>query len=437
MNLGQGPNDRGRARRPRRAGSVLVITVIFCALVGAILVAYLSMVTSQHKFSHRSQVWNDCIPLCEAGIEEAMSHLNYQGTLENFAINGWRLDNNAFRKQRTLNGGLMEMAISNVNPPVIYVRGRLQAPLQSNYITRSLQAQTKRNTRFAHGVLAKGKVVLSGIAARVDSFNSTNAAQSTGGQYDPAKATDHAIVATTSKVVGDFNIGNVSIYGRVATGPGATVTVGVNGNVGSTAWNDNSSYNGMIQPGYATDDANVYIPDANLPSPFAPLMPAAGVVNGTNYTYVLRDGDYRIGSISLGSSDKIIITGKARLLVDGATSVTGQAYIHVAPGASIEWFAGGGVTLSGGGVINSPGFAQNFSLIGLSTCNSVSYSGGSKFIGTIYAPYAAVKLTGNNDSIGAIVGASVDVSGGMSLHYDESLQSGPASRYLLSFWKEI
>ena len=419
------------------AGSVLVITVVFCALVGAILVAYLSMVTSQHKFSHRSQVWNDCIPLCEAGIEEAMAHLNYEGTRENFAINGWGLSHGAYRKQRTLNGGQLEMAISTDNPPIITVRGRLQAPLQSNYISRVVQAQTKINKRFAFGVLARGKVTLSGIAARVDSFNSTNASQSTGGQYDPLKATDHAIVATTSKTTGDFNIGNVSIYGRVATGPGATVSVGANGNVGSTAWNNNPLYNGQIQPGYSTDDANVYIPDANVPSPFAPMTPGPGTVDGTNYTYVLGEGDYRISSLSLGASDKILITGKARLLVDGATSVTGQAYIHVGNNASVEWYAGGSVTLSGGGVINSPGFAKNFSVIGLKTCNSVSYTGGSKFIGTIYAPYAAVKLTGNNDSIGAIVGASVDVSGGMSLHYDESLQAGPASRYLISFWKEI
>lgn len=419
-------------------GSVLVITVVFCALVGAILVAYLSMVTSQHKFSHRSQAWNDCIPMCEAGIEEAMAHLNYSGTTSNFAINGWRLDNGAYHKQRTLNAGRIEIAISNVNPPIIFARGSLQAPLQSNYISRTVHAQTKINKRFAHGVLAKGKVTLAGNAARVDSFNSTNTAESTGGQYDPTKATDNAIVATTAKTPGNFDIGNVQIYGYAATGVGGNIITGPNGNVGSAAWNDNPTYNGRVEPGHYANDANMYIADVALPTFFAPLPPLQNVtVNGTNYAYVFASGDYRVNLINISSSDKILVTGNARVFVETTTSVSGQAFILIADGASVEWYSGGNISLAGGGVVNSPGLAKNFSVYGLPTCTSISYSGGSKFVGTIYAPQAAITMTGNNDSCGAFVGASVNISGGMSLHYDESLQAGPASRYLISFWKEI
>ena len=59
-----------RAGRLRRAGSILVITLIFCMLIGTVMVAYLSMIKSQHKFTYRAQTWNNCIPLCEAGVEE-------------------------------------------------------------------------------------------------------------------------------------------------------------------------------------------------------------------------------------------------------------------------------------------------------------------------------------------------------------------------------
>ena len=431
----------GKARRPCQApqsGSVLVITVVFCALVGAILMAYLSMVSSQHKFSHRSQVWNDCIPMCEAGIEEAMAHLNYSGTTSNFAVNGWVLYNSAFRKQRTLNGGRLEMAISNVNPPIITVRGSLRAPLQSNYISRVLQAQTKINKRFAHGVLAKGKVTLAGNAARVDSFNSTNAAQSTGGQYDPLRATDRAIVATTSQTPGNFDIGNVQIYGYAATGPGGNIITGPNGNVGSTLWNDNPANNGRIEPTHYANDANIYIPDVALPTYFAPMAPQQNVtINGTNYAYVFSDGDYIVNTINISSSDKILINGNARVYVQTSTSVSGQAFILIDNGGTVEWYSGGNMNLSGSGVINAPGFAKNFSVYGLPSCTAINYSGGSKFIGTIFAPQAAITMTGNNYSGGAFVGASGNISGGMSLHYDESLQAGPASRYLISFWREL
>ena len=430
MNLGRG--------RQGKQGSVLVITVVFCGLVGVILVAYLSMVSSQHKFSHRSQVWNDCIPLCEAGIEEAMSHLNFSGTTSNFAVNGWQLAHGAYRKERTLNGGRLQMAISTENPPVITVRGSLLAPLQSNYIARVLEAQTKINKRFAHGILAKGKITLSGNAARVDSFNATNALQSTGGQYDPLKATDRAIVATTSQSPGNFDIGNVSIYGYAATGVGGNILTGPNGNVGSTLWNDNPLNNGRVEPSHYADDANMYIPDAALPTHFAATAPEQNVtVNGTNYTYVFRDGDYRVNTINLSSSDKILIAGNARVHVTGDTSVSGQAFMLIDNNASVEWYSSGNMSLSGGGVINAPGLAKNFSVFGLPSCTAIDYSGGSKFIGTIYAPQADVKLVGNNDSSGAFVGKTVNISGGMNFHYDESLQAGPASRYLISFWREL
>jgi hypothetical protein len=425
------------ALRNSSQGSVLVITIIFCTLIGMILAAYLSMVSSQHRSSFRSQVWNECIPLCEAGIEEAMAHLNYSGTMGNFGINGWRLSDGAYRKERTLSGGTVRMAISTANPPVVTVSGSLPSPLQSNYLTRTIEAQTKRNKRFPQAIVAKGKVSLSGAAARVDSFNSTNLLQNPLGQYNPLTAGAQAIIATTSKLPGNLDIGNVSVYGYAATGPGGDVIVGVNGNIGSTLWNDNPLYNGKVEPGHYANNANLYIPDAALPTSFAPVVPGPATVDGTNYNYVFGNGDYRINTINLSSSDKILITGNARIYVETTTSVSGQAYILVANGASVEWYCGGNVSLGGGGVINAPAFAKDFSLYGLPTCTAISYSGGSKFIGTIYAPQANITMTGNNDSSGAMVGASVNISGGMSLHYDESLQAGPQGRYLISFWREL
>jgi len=133
----------------------------------------------------------------------------------------------------------------------------------------------------------------------------------------------------------------------------------------------------------------------------------------------------------------MIVTGTARIHVSGSTSLSGQAYILVASGASVEWYAEGSVSLAGGGVINSPGLAKNFAVYGLNGCTSVDYTGSSKFVGTIDAPKATVKLTGSADASGAIIGNSVTISGGMSLHYDESLNSGPKGRFIASSWLEI
>jgi hypothetical protein len=283
---------------------------------------------------------------------------------------------------------------------------------------------------FEHAIVAQGIVNLSG-SGRIDSFNSTNVAESTGGYYDPAKATDRAMVATTSRSITAIDVGNMQVYGSVATGPGATVRVGPSGNVGSTAYNNNPAYNGTIQPGHIRDDFQVALPSPTLPADFGPYFPLVSglfppAVGGTNYKYaILSDGDYMATSISIGTGQKMIINAKARLYVLGSTTVANSGYILLGPGASIEWYARGAVSIGGGGFINDSRLAQNFSIIGFFP-NPITYSGTAPFIGTIYAPLSSVTLAGTADAVGAVVCTNFTLSGTMSLHFDESLKSaGP------------
>jgi len=282
---------------------------------------------------------------------------------------------------------------------------------------------------FEYAIVAQGTVNLGG-AGRIDSFNSTNELESTGGQYDPAKATDRAIVATTSRTPTAISVGNMSIYGSVGTGPGATVIVSSNGKVGSTAFNLNPANGGRIEPGHFRDDFRAVLPNPTLPTNFGPVsFVGAGTyppIGGTNYKYaILTDGDYRMSSISIGSGEKMIINAKARLLVMGSTTVHSTGYVLLAPDASIEWYALGRVDIQGQGFINQGGYAINFSIISL-TSQPVSYGGQAKLIGTFYAPLSAVTLSGTTDAIGAVVCTNFTLTGTMGLHFDESLKSaGP------------
>jgi len=426
-------------RRQPDSGSILVTTILFCSLVGVVLVAYLSMVGSQRKAVFRSQVWNECIPMCEAGVEEAMSHLNHEATLNNFAINGWVLSNGAYRKERSLNGGKVKMAIGTDFPPTITVNGLLPAPLlQTNYLTRNVRVKTKLSRRFQYGILSKGVVTFSGTNPRVDSYNSTNFLQSTGGQYDPLKFTDHATVVTTATTAGAIDLGGADIFGKVATGPGGTATLG-SGSIGSTLWNSNPLNGGKIEPGYSANDANVYIPDAVLPSPFGPaVMPASGTVGGTNYTYVLSSGDYQVPMVSLGNGQTVYVSGKVRILVDGDTSVSGSGQIVIAPGASIEYYSRGNVNVSGNGIINGSGVPKDFTLVGLPTCTTINYTGNAKFVGTMYAPSADLKIAGGGSTSGAFVGKSVKIAGDGVFHFDEALMGDPREgRFVATSWEEI
>jgi hypothetical protein len=428
-----------RIQRHSEEGSILAIMLIMTTLIGLMLAAYLTLVGSQNKFTQRSQVWNNAIPVCEAGVEEALAHINYNGTSD-FAMNGWRLVNGFYVKNRTNEDVRYEMSISTEVQPTITVNGYVQAPLQANYIGRSVRVKTKVNHRYPQAILTKGGISIGG-SGKIDSFDSTNSAYSTGGQYDPAKAHDAATVATLSKTSGSLNTGNASVYGKVATGPGGTVTVG-NGSVGSQPWVDNNADKGKIQPGYVTDDMNVYIPDTRMPDGFSPVLPIIqplGIsILGITYKYELRDGDYWVDSINISANDKILISGKARLHVRGNISMTGQSMIKIADGASLEMYVAGTAAIGGGGVMNVPGQAKNFSLYGLPTCTAINYSGNSAFTGTIYAPQATVTLVGTSDAMGAFVAKDMSLNGGMGIHYDEALRGNPKEgRYLVASWQEI
>ena len=123
---------------------------------------------------------------------------------------------------------------------------------------------------------------------------------------------------------------------------------------------------------------------------------------------------------------KMVINARARLLVTGNTTVSSAAYILLGPNASIEWYSTfGSVNIGGGGFINQSGRPTNFSIIGL-TSSSISYSGTAPFIGTIYAPWSSVTISGTSDAVGAVVCTNFTMTGAMGLHFDESLKSaGP------------
>ena len=428
------PRSALRASRASERGGILVVTIVFCLLVGLVLTAYLSMLKSQHKFTYRSQVWNDCVATCEAGVEEAMSHINYSGTSSNFAINGWTFSGGYYRKQRNLNGGFVRMAIDTAIPPTLVVTGYMRAPGQTSYIARALQVKTKMNQRFPHAILGRANITCNSSGARVDSFDSTDPTKSTGGQYDPAKATDQATVATTSTLKGAIDLGNLDLYGKAGTGPGGTVTIN-NGSVGDTAW-VNGSNDGKIQPGHFSDDVNMYVPQPTLPTGFGNNLPIFnGLIGAVTHTYVLPGGDFRMATLSLTSGQDMYISGNSRLYVTGNTSLDGT--ITLAPGASLQIYLGGNFD-SKGGYINNPGVPKDLAIVGLSTCTDVIINGGAKFVGTVNAPKANITINGGAGVYGACIGNIIKLTGGQHFHYDESLKGNPnEGRYLAAAYQEL
>ena len=299
---------------------------------------------------------------------------------------------------------------------------------------RKVRVVAKRQTPVQYAMLAKGQIDLNGNNISTDSFNSTNSNYSTNGKYDAAKSRDKGDVASNAGIVDAIDSGNANLRGHVSTGAGGSVAIGSNGTIGDKAWV--SSHVGA-QDGWVSDDANVDIPDAEVPFKTG-TTPIGGTVDGTSYNYVLTNGNYILSSFS----GKVLITGNAKLLVTSSFKFSGSDGITIKPGASLEVYVACATASLGGNGIQNTGDAMSFIYYGLNSNTSLSFGGNSSFTGVIYAPYADFALGGSGngdyDFVGASVTKTVTMTGHFHFHYDESLANRfPIRKYVVISWNEL
>lgn len=415
-------------------GSTLILCVFFTAIIGITLASYLNLTASQNQAVMRSLAWNSTLPVLEAGIEEALTHL-YHTDGTNLASNGWYYDDNRYYKWRAVGDGWTYVTISNSSPPVIYARGFIRAPLQSSkWLSRSVRVETKKDGLFSRGLVAKGQITLNGNNVLVDSFDSADPDHSSNGVYVVSRRKDNGSVATNARITNALATGNANIYGKVATGPGGSVSIGPNGAVGNLAWQ--ASGTGGIQSGFSSDDMNVSFPDVQPPFSGGSFSPTVGV----GYQYVIpSSGRYEVSALNGGLLVKS--NAHAILLVTGNINFTGSDKIEIEPGGSLQLYvAGSDAKIGGNGVVNRNGNATNFFYWGLPSNTSLSINGNGTFTGVIYAPSADFTLNGSGtgeDVTGASVTSTAKLNGNFQFHYDENLDRINRNRgYIVTSWNE-
>jgi hypothetical protein len=254
-------------------------------------VAYLTLVSSQNTAVTRSQVWNSTVPIIEAGIEDALTHLNTHGWT-NIECDGWvRASGDTYQMTRAINTNDNSFyvvtiynwvaAYSNNIPDVDSVgyvelprayadsgEGPLLAQIDNSrrqiYMGRGVHTRTGRDRIFTKALVARDSIQLNGNGIRTDSFDSSDPAWSTNGIYDPTRFKSNGDIAVNGSVEngGTIAIDNADIFGHVSTGPNGTVALGPNGGVGDATW---QASNDGIQPGYRASDMNVSFPDVTCP----------------------------------------------------------------------------------------------------------------------------------------------------------------------------
>jgi hypothetical protein len=438
---------------PNRAnhGSVLLVVMGTIVVIGIALAAVLSLTTHEQRILARTSAWNAALPVAEAGIEEAMSHLQKvkAGPRD---VNGWAGDGSSFVLGRTNSADSRYLVgisgPSGTNAADVLSIGEFFCPSADRYIRRTVLVTAVPRGRFYKGLMAKGTINMSGQFSS-DSFDSLKPDLSNNGQYDPNKHGDNGDVGTISSEPGAITLGGqVEIYGSVGTGPDGTVSIGSQASVGDESWVDGA--NSGIQTDHHTKDMNVSFPSVTYtnsgPAPQPGLVGGVGipplVIGGTSYKYILDDGNYSLSTLSLSSDEKVLVRGNAKLVVDKDVSLSGQSFIQIDPNASLELYVKRGTfSISGSSVVNKSGYAANFSLFGLPGLTTVNMSGNGTFVGTIYAPQASLKMAGGGSDVLDFIGAGIfnDISGigNFKFHYDESLSYSGIESFVITSWQEL
>src|SRR5712664_2484602 len=215
----------------KQGGFALILTILITGLVGLMLVAYLSLLTSQNQAVMRSQAWNSAMPLIEAGLEDGLTQLNTHGATS-LACDGWTLSGGVYWMNRTMGDSTYYVTISNWvanlpgNVPVVESRAYVPMPVQvasaenwmfatgsvpdatRNYIGCRVRVTAVRDYLFTKAMVAKGQININGRNVTTDSFDSADPAHSINGHWNLATRKANGDVATDSQLVNSLSVGD-------------------------------------------------------------------------------------------------------------------------------------------------------------------------------------------------------------------------------------
>src|SRR6185369_17052425 len=127
------------------------------------------------------------------------------------------------------------------------------------------------------------------------------------------------------------------------------------------------------------------------------VPPLTGVtIGGVTYDYVFTSGNYSTPSLS----GKAIVIGNALINVTGNMSCD---IFRLQTNSTVILYCGGSVAFKDSD--NQSQRAANFQIMGLKTCKVVDLD--NEFMGSVYAPYAAVTLNGSKQIYGSIAADTV------------------------------
>jgi hypothetical protein len=466
-------------QKRRQDGNILMVILVSTFLVGFLMVSYLAVVSQQNQSIARSQTWNSAIPVAEAGIEEALAHLNYNCLLNptdltktvKWTADDWVKEGNTYTVTRffgtnwdspyykvTIDTG----APASTNNPIITAEGYVPTLLsavdlpsifayandgsststrQVGVVSRKVQVMAKVQPLFAHAIAADGKIDLGGNDMFVDSYDSVDGTNRV--QYSMSRRRDKGSVATNSGLTNSLLVGNANVFGPVSTGPGGSISVGPNGGVGDLSWNADNANNGKIQPGWSTDDMNVEFPEVKAPFAGGYLAPRENVRFTNAYTGWLTNRTVTKHTSGTGKNRITWHTTNTTVTLVTNQTVTVYRYVFdsgnykisglnnesvLVVGNATVW-VDGDISLKGNDVVDitSSGSLKlyaggNVAFAGNATINNMSYKAEACSIFGL-PTCTSVTLGGNGNMVGTVYAPNANITmngGGASVIMDFS-----------------
>jgi Tfp pilus assembly protein PilX len=430
-----------------RRGAVLIVALLITALIALALGSYLTLNLTTSRLARLSYRQSTSFHLAEAGAEEALWSFNQANARNTSAWTGWSVDQSAAWRKFTgfdFGGnttGAVKVYVNNINPgtgdrPTVVALASVEAP-DTPPTTRMISVTLSRRSYFATGIVAKETLRFSGLNTSVDSWNSDPDADTTTAPvpYSTAVRSDRGGIATLSVQNSSMLVNQASVWGSVSTG-GAEPEVGVQGSI-----RGNNTPDGVrVDPARVSTDFS-----ANLPSVSAPVDGTTIATIGSTLGTPNVATKWRCSSLTLNGSQTLTIQGFVTLVLTASTGsaidVTGNASIIIPDGSSLTVYVEADVKIAGKGLANAnvrPGTCQIWGTNTTTAGQSIQLAGNGALKAALYAPNADVKLNGNGEMMGSVVGRTVTFTGNANFHYDESLANeGQNTAFGVTRWREL
>ncbi len=220
--------------RDRRAGSAILVAVVFTTIIMLGLGGLLPMLVNDWKASAQISTQEAAFTLAESGVDEAVwAVLEFADDDDAWTDNGWSDGGNFWHREWTLAGisrdlgedfeldegrtGLYRVLVQKVSSSTINIvsQGVVTGGknVRSGEISRIIETEFRRPNPFGYGLIS---IYLMDYAGQpfFDSYNS-NYQNNPGSSSGPLT---NAIVGSLSDLIANLQLSNATIFGDLATG---------------------------------------------------------------------------------------------------------------------------------------------------------------------------------------------------------------------------